>query len=105
MAIKIITNNDTTELEAAKIAFLDIFATWCGPCKAIAPIVEELSEEFDGKVEFFKADSEENSELAKKFRVMSIPNLMIFKDGKVASRRVGFQEADELRAWLQANIE
>jgi len=104
MAIKIITNNDTTELDAAKVAFLDVFATWCGPCKAIAPIVEELSEEFDGKVEFFKADSEENPELAKKFRVMSIPNLMILKEGKVVSRQVGFQEADALRAWIKENI-
>ena len=104
MAVKIITNNDTTELDAAKIALLDIFATWCGPCKAIAPIVEELSEEYSGKVEFFKADSDENQELAKKFRVMSIPNLILFKDGKVVSRHVGFQDAEELRAWFKENI-
>ena len=104
MAIKVITNNDTTELDAAKVAFLDVFATWCGPCKAVAPIVEELSEEFAGQVEFFKADSDENSELAKKFRVMSIPNMMILKEGKVVSRHVGFQDADELRSWLKGNI-
>ena len=103
MAIKFITNNDTAELDAAKVAFLDVFATWCGPCKAIAPIVEELSEEFDGKVEFFKADSDENPELAKKLRVMSIPNMMILKEGKVVSRQVGFQDADALRAWIQEN--
>ncbi|MBQ7197278.1 MAG: thioredoxin [Synergistaceae bacterium] len=104
MAVKIITNNDTTELDAAKIALLDVFATWCGPCKAIAPIVEELSEEYAGKVEFFKADADENGELAKKLRVMSIPNLILFKDGKVASRHVGFQDAEELRTWFTSNI-
>ena len=104
MAVKIITNSDTTELESAKTALLDIFATWCGPCKAIAPIVEELSEEYADKVEFFKADADENQELAKKFRVMSIPNLILFKDGKVASRHVGFQDADELRTWFKENI-
>ncbi|MBR2208310.1 MAG: thioredoxin [Synergistaceae bacterium] len=104
MAIKFITNNDTTELDTAKVAFLDVFATWCGPCKAIAPIVEELAEEFDGKVEFFKADSDENPELAKKLRVMSIPNMMVLKEGKVISRQVGFQDAEALRAWIQENI-
>ena len=104
MAVKVIENNDITELEAAKVALLDVWATWCGPCKAIAPIVEELSEEFAGKVEFFKADADENPELAKKFRVMSIPNLMIFKEGKIASRHVGFQDAEELRAWVEENI-
>ena len=104
MSVKVITNNDTTELEAAKTALLDVFATWCGPCNAVSPIVEELSEEFAGKVEFFKADSDENSELAKKFRVMSIPNLILFKEGKVVSRQVGFQDADALRTWIEENI-
>ena len=104
MAVKEIINNDTTELDAAKVALLDVFATWCGPCKAIAPIVEELSEEFADKVEFFKADADENGELAKKLRVMSIPNVILFKDGKIASRHVGFQDADELRTWFEGNI-
>ena len=104
MAVKVINNNDTTELDAAKVALLDIFATWCGPCKAIAPIVEELSEELAGQLEFFKADADENSELAKKLRVMSIPNLILFKEGKVASRHVGFQDAEELRTWVKENV-
>ena len=104
MSVKVITDNNTTELDAAKVALLDVFATWCGPCKAVSPIVEELSEEFSGKVEFFKADSDENAELAKKFRVMSIPNLILFKEGKVVSRQVGFQDADGLRTWIDENI-
>ena len=104
MAVKVIENSNTTELDAAKVALLDVWATWCGPCKAIAPIVEELSEEFAGQVEFFKADADENPELAKKLRVMSIPNLMIFKEGKVAARHVGFTDAEELRNWVKENI-
>ncbi|MBQ7558697.1 MAG: thioredoxin [Synergistaceae bacterium] len=104
MAVKVIENNDTAELDAAKVALLDVWATWCGPCKAIAPIVEELSEEFAGQVEFFKADADENPELAKKLRVMSIPNLMIFKEGKVAARHVGFTDAEELRNWVKEHI-
>ena len=104
MAVNAITNDDDSALNAAKVALLDVWATWCGPCKMIAPVVEQLSEEFAGKVEFFKADAEENPGLAKKFRVMSIPNLMILKEGKVTARQVGFQSGPELKAWVEANI-
>ncbi|MBQ3456536.1 MAG: thioredoxin family protein [Synergistaceae bacterium] len=104
MAVNIITNDDDSALNAAKVALLDVSATWCGPCKMIAPVVEALSEEYTGRVEFFNADAEENPQLAKKLRVMSIPNLVIMKEGKVAARQAGFQGAEELRAWLEANI-
>ncbi len=91
-------------LEAAEVALLDISATWCQPCKILAPVIDQLSDEFAGKVEFFNADAEENPQLAKKLRVMSIPNLVIMKEGKVVARQAGFQGAEELRAWLEANI-
>ncbi len=104
MAVKEIINSEISELEASKIALLDIWATWCGPCKAIAPVVEELSEEYAGRVDFFKADADENPDLAKKFRVMSIPNILLFKEGKVAARHVGFESATELREWFEKNI-
>ena len=104
MTVKKILNDDTTELDSAKVALLDVSATWCGPCKAIAPVVEEISEELAGRVEVFNADAEENPGLAKKLRVMSIPSLMIMKEGKVTARQVGFQSAPELRAWVEANI-
>lgn len=104
MAVKEIQNSDITEIEASKVALLDIWATWCGPCKMIAPVVEDLSEEYAGKVDFFKADADENQDLTKKFRVISIPNLVLMKEGKVAARHVGFQDAEELRSWFEANI-
>lgn len=104
MTVKKILNDDTTELDSAKVALLDVSATWCGPCKAIAPVVEEISEELAGRIEVFNADAEENPGLAKKLRVMSIPSLMIMKEGKVTARQVGFQSAPELRAWVEANI-
>ena len=106
MAVKAITNSDTTELDAAKIALLDVWATWCGPCKAIAPVVDELSDsaDFAGRVEFFNADAEENPLLCKKLRVMSIPNLLILNEGKVKARNVGFQSAEDLKSWIEANI-
>ena len=104
MAVNVVTDDDISAVEAAPVALLDIWATWCGPCKMIAPVVETLSEEFAGKVEFFKADAEENPALAKKLRVMSIPNILLFKNGKVAARHVGFQSAEELRDWFTSNI-
>ncbi len=104
MAVKVITNDDDSALNAAKVALLDVWATWCGPCKMIAPVVEALSEEYADRAEFFKADAEENPGLAKKLRVMSIPNIVIMKEGKVTARHVGFQDAEELRAWFEANV-
>lgn len=104
MAVKVITNDDDSALNAAKVALLDVWATWCGPCKMIAPVVEALSEEYADKAEFFKADAEENPGIVKKFRVMSIPNIVIMKEGKVTARHVGFQDAEELRAWFEANV-
>ena len=104
MAVKAIVDNDISEVEAAPIALLDVWATWCGPCKMIAPVVEALSEEFGDKVKFFKADAEENTMLTKKLRVMSIPNIVLFKDGKVVDRHVGFQSPEELREWFTSNI-
>ena len=86
MAVKVITNDDDSALNAAKVALLDVWATWCGPCKMIAPVVDALSEEFADRAEFFKADAEENPGLARKLRVMSIPNIVIMKEGKVSGR-------------------
>ena len=102
--VKKIENNDISELEAAEIALLDISATWCQPCKILAPVIEQLSDEFAGKVEFFNADAEENPEVSKKFRVMGIPYLLLFKGGKAVDRKVGVQPIEDLKSWIEANL-
>ena len=68
---------------------IDFWATWCGPCKAIAPIVEDLAKEYDGKVKVGKVDVDDNQQTAIKYGIRSIPTLLIFKDGKLNSTIVG----------------
>ena len=99
-----IVNNDMSELEAAEAALLDISATWCQPCQILAPVVDGLSEEFAGRVTFFNADAEENPEVSRKFKVMGIPYLLLFKKGEVVDRKVGVHSAEELKSWIEANL-
>ena len=83
---------DTFEEEVLKSGlpvFVDFWASWCGPCVAIAPILEELAEEFDGKVKVVKINVDENQQLANQFTVQAIPSLLIFKEGKEVDRIVG----------------
>jgi len=75
---------------------IDFFATWCGPCKMIAPIFEELSKEYDGKVKFGKIDIDECSNLASQFKIRGVPTLMIFKGGSPASTMVGAQPKNKI---------
>ena len=75
---------------------VDFWATWCGPCQIMGPIVEELSEELEGKVKFCKVNVDENSELAESYDVMSIPNFKLFKNGEIAGERMGAVGKDGL---------
>jgi thioredoxin 1 len=67
----------------------DFYADWCGPCRMVAPIMEKLSKEYDGKVKFVKINTDENQELAMKYDIMSIPTLMVFKNGQIVQRFIG----------------
>lgn len=86
--------------EKTKVALVDFFAEWCMPCVMMAPVIEELASKFK-KVKFAKCNIDDNSELASKFKVMSIPTLIIFKDGKEAERLVGSRPANDIEDKLK----
>ena len=99
MVHKIEQNNMQDALKA-KVAVVDFSATWCGPCKMLAPIMEELSEEMAGQVEFYNADTDENMDLALANKVTSIPALFLLRDGQIVDRMIGFQSKQALKNWI-----
>lgn len=106
-ALEITDANFAAEVEQSNIPVLvDFWAVWCGPCKMIAPIVEELAGEYEGKVKIGKLDVDNNPNVAMKFGIRSIPTLLVFKDGKVVDQIVGAvpkpQIVQKLEAQLQA---
>ena len=84
-------------------ALVDFSATWCGPCQMLAPVVDALAEELEGQVAVYNVDVDANSDLAMQYRVMSVPSLLLFKDGQVAGQTVGYQSADEIKAFIANN--
>jgi len=86
------------------IKFLDFYADWCGPCKAMAPVIEELSKEYEGKIEFQKVDVEAESEMAGKFGIMNIPTFVILKDDKEIDRKSAAMPKEVLKSWIDSHL-
>lgn len=93
-------NFDNIVLQSKTPVLVDFWAEWCGPCRMVAPVVEELAEEYDGKITFAKVDVDQNPQIAGKYGIMSIPTLIIFKGGKPVSNIVGFRPKAELKRSL-----
>ncbi len=91
------TTKDTFEKEVLNSdipVIVDFWAQWCGPCKMLAPTLEEISEEYDGKIKICKVDVDEEPELASAFGIMSIPTLICFENGKLKTQKVGYIQKD-----------
>jgi len=91
-------------LEAETPVLVDFWAPWCAPCRMVAPVVEELAEEYDGKVSFFKVNVDNNPRIAGQYGVMSIPTLILFKAGQPVTNVVGFRPKAELKKSLDAAL-
>lgn len=91
-------------IKSSEPVIVDFWAEWCGPCKMIAPVLDEIATEMDGKVKIAKLNVDENQETALKYGVRSIPTLIMFKDGAPASTQVGAAPKGKLVGWINSSI-
>lgn len=96
------TDFDTDVLNSSEPVLVDFWAPWCGPCRQIAPLIEELAVQYDGKVKVGKLNTDDNPETAQRFEVMNIPTLILFKDGEIASRFMGVVPKSKIEAAMQS---
>lgn len=106
MAIEKVSDQsfDQDVLKSGSPVVVDFWAEWCGPCRMVAPILDEVSEELGDKLKIVKLNVDENPETASKYGIMSIPTLLLFKDGKIASRQVGAAPKAKLVHWINTSI-
>ena len=97
-------NFNSKVINSKEPVLVDFWAEWCAPCKKLTPVIEELSKEYDGKIKIAKLNVEEGKNAATNFGIMSIPTLMLFKNGKVVKQVVGIVSKKELKSMIESNI-
>ncbi|TLY44770.1 MAG: thioredoxin [Nitrospirae bacterium] len=89
-------------MKAAGLVMVDFWAVWCGPCQMVAPVVEELANEYAGKLQVMKLNTDENPEIAGRYQVMSIPTIMFFKDGKPVEKLIGARPKRQFKEMIDS---
>lgn len=97
-------NFDRIVNNSGKPVIVDFWASWCGPCRMVAPVMEQLAQEYDGKAVIGKVNVDEESDIAAKFRIMSIPTVIIFKDGRMIDKIIGARPKSDYAKLLDENI-
>ena len=98
------SNFEAEVLKSDLPVFVDFYADWCGPCKMMSPVIDKLAEEFDGKIKVGKVNVDDNGDLAVRYGIMSIPNMVFFKNGEVADRVVGAIPKPAMKEKFEKNI-
>ncbi|MDE3034225.1 MAG: thioredoxin [Acidobacteriota bacterium] len=99
-----ITDADFPKTVSEGVTLVDFWAPWCGPCRSIAPVLDELAGELQGKARIVKINVDENPQVAGQFGIMSIPTLIVFKDGKPVNKMIGGQPKPQLKAFIESAL-
>lgn len=102
--VKKISDSEYKQMDKSGAMLIDFSADWCGPCRMLAPVLEEVSEEYGDRLLFYNVDVDENPDLAQTFAVQSIPALVIMKDGEKLDMQVGFQPKESLKQYIDRYI-
>lgn len=100
--VKKISGEEFSEVKNAKVAVVDFSATWCGPCKMLAPVIHEIADEMEGKASFFNIDVDDDSDIAIDFQVQSVPTVIVFKNGEPAGLSIGFKPKAVMKSWIES---
>ena len=104
MVKKINEEQFINEAKKSAVAVVDFSATWCGPCRMLAPVVEAVSEEYAGQVDFYNVDVDDCPELAMQYKVQSVPCLVLMKNGEFADQSIGFKPQPMISQWIKTNL-